>query len=281
MHERGSRQVQAHHLHQHLVAVRGAVEGTGARAVIGLHLRLQQFPAAHLSLRVQLADPGLFGVGKTGRHRAARHEYDGQMSELQGADQQARHDLVAYPEAQHAVEHVVRQRDRGGHRDDVARKQRQLHARLTLGDAIAHRRHAAGELRDRARIARSLLDDFGKPPQRLVRRQHVVVRRHDGQIGALLAAQHELVVRRKRGHGMRQVRAGYVCARCAGFARRFHAPQVLRAAGRATLPDPRRGRRNHRMKVHVTPRLRPVRWSIQISVLILQDFGRRAPSVGP
>jgi hypothetical protein len=38
----------------------------------------------------------------------------------------------------------------GGHRDHVAREQRQLHAGLALRDAVAHRRHAARDLRHRA-----------------------------------------------------------------------------------------------------------------------------------
>jgi hypothetical protein len=41
----------------------------------------------------------------------------------------------------------------GGHGDDVARKQRQLHAGLALRDAVAHGRHAAGHLGDAAGFA--------------------------------------------------------------------------------------------------------------------------------
>ena len=81
------------------------------------------------------------------------------MAELQRADQQARHDLVADAQAQHGVEHVVRQRDGGRQRDHVAAEQRQLHAGLALRHAVAHRRHAARELRDGTRLARRLLDD--------------------------------------------------------------------------------------------------------------------------
>ena len=49
--EGGARQVQAHHLHQHLVGVGGAVEGAGAGAVVGLHLRFQQLFARSPCLR--------------------------------------------------------------------------------------------------------------------------------------------------------------------------------------------------------------------------------------
>jgi hypothetical protein len=96
---------------------------------------------------VALAHLGLLLVGDAGRHRPGRHEDHRQVAEAQRADQQARHDLVAHAQAQRRVEHVVRQRHRGGHGDHVAREQRQLHAGAALGHAVAHRRHAAGDLR--------------------------------------------------------------------------------------------------------------------------------------
>ena len=40
--ERGAGQMQAHDFHQHLIGVGGAVEGAGARPVIGLRLGFQQ-----------------------------------------------------------------------------------------------------------------------------------------------------------------------------------------------------------------------------------------------
>ena len=83
------------------------------------------------------------------------------MAEGQRADHQARHDLVADAEIDGRVEHVVRQRDRRRHGDHVAGEQRQLHARLALGDAVAHGRHAARHLRDAAGLARRLLDQGG------------------------------------------------------------------------------------------------------------------------
>ena len=78
------------------------------------------------------------------------------MAEGQRRDHQPRHDLVADAEIDRGVEHVVRQADRGRHGDHVAREQRQLHAGLALGDAVAHGRHAAGDLRDAAGLARRL-----------------------------------------------------------------------------------------------------------------------------
>ena len=93
--EGGTRQVQAHHLHQHLVGVGGAVEGAGAGRVIGGGLGLQQLLAADLALGVELADAALLRVGQARGHRP-RGDQDGrQMAEGECADDQARHDLVA------------------------------------------------------------------------------------------------------------------------------------------------------------------------------------------
>src|SRR3712207_7352594 len=54
----------AHDLHQHLVGVRRAVEGAGARAVIGLGLGFQELGAADLAFGVELADARLFVIGQ-------------------------------------------------------------------------------------------------------------------------------------------------------------------------------------------------------------------------
>ena len=88
--ERRVGQVQPHHLHQHLVAVGGAVERAGALRVVGRRLGLEQLLAADLALGVQLAHPRLLAVGETGGHRARGHEDCGQVAEGQGADQQSR-----------------------------------------------------------------------------------------------------------------------------------------------------------------------------------------------
>jgi hypothetical protein len=116
------------------------------------------------------------------------------VAELQRADQQARHDLVADAQQQHGVEHVVRQRDGGGHRDGVAREQRQLHARRALRDAVAHRRHAAGDLHRRAERGGVAPDLLGVALVGLVRRQHVVVRRDDADVRRALGHDAQLVV---------------------------------------------------------------------------------------
>ncbi len=232
--------MQAHDLHEHLVGIGGAIEGAGARAVIRLHLGVKQFGAADLAFGIQRADAGLLVVAHATGHGAAGHEYARQMAENQGANQQAGHDLVAHPEVEPGVEHLVAQRHRRGHGDDVARKQRQLHAGLPLGHAVAHRGHAPGELRRGARRLRSLLDPGRKRAQRLVRREHVVVRGNDGQIGPGLRAdflEHQLSRRRGGRHRVRQVGAGEVPALDLAAPRCAHARQISLAPRRATRLD--------------------------------------------
>ncbi len=173
--ERGARQVQAHDFHQQLVGVGGAVEGAGAGAVVGLHLRFQQFFAAGLAFGIALAHIGLLLVGNARRHRAARYEDHRQVTVAQRAHHQARHDLVADAQHQRRVEHVVGQRYRRGHRDDFTAQQAQLHAGLTLGHAIAHGGRASGELADRTDFAQGFFDVFREVFVRLMRREHVVI----------------------------------------------------------------------------------------------------------
>ena len=168
-------QVQPEHLHQQLVGVGGAVERAGAGGVVRRRLGLEQLVAADLALGVQLTDPRLLGVRQAGRHRPGGHEDGRQVAEGQRADQQAGRDLVADTEHQRAVEHVVGERDRRRHRDHVAAVERELHAVAALGDAVAHRGHAAGELRDAAGPDDGLLQRLRVVAVGLVRREHVVV----------------------------------------------------------------------------------------------------------
>ncbi len=192
--ERRPWQVQAHDLHHHLIGVGGAVEGAGAGAVIGLHLRLQQLLAAGLAFGVTLAHLGLRLVRNPRGHRPARHEDGRQMAEAQRADHQTRDDLVADAEHQCRIEHVVRQRDCRAHGDHFAAGQAHFHARLALGHAIAHRRDAAGVLADRADLTQRLANHFRKMLIGLMRREHVVVRRDDGHICRVHQAQTLLVL---------------------------------------------------------------------------------------
>ena len=116
-------------------------------------------------------------------------------------------DLVADAEQQGGVEDVVRERDRRSHRDRVAREQAHLHAGQALRDAVAHRRHAAGDLRGRAEGVRGLADDRREALVRLVRREHVVVGGDDADVGRARGDDAELVGARQGGGGVRQIGA--------------------------------------------------------------------------
>ncbi len=76
-----ARQVQAHDFHQQLIGVGSAVERAGARAVVGLHFRLQQLFATGLAFGVTLADVGFFLVGNARDHRSTWDENGRQMTE--------------------------------------------------------------------------------------------------------------------------------------------------------------------------------------------------------
>jgi hypothetical protein len=131
-----------------------------------------------------------------------------------------------------------RQGDGRGHGDDVAREQRQLHARTALGDAVAHGRHAAGELGGGPDLARGDLDQRGIFFQRLVGRQHVVIGRDDRHRRLLLLAQLQLVVGREGGETVRQVRARQRAALHALDARGVQMGQVSLARMPAAFDDP-------------------------------------------
>ena len=129
------------------------------------------------------------------------------MAEGQGADDQARNDLVADAEIDGGIEHLVRQGDGGRQRNHVAREQRQFHAGLALGHAIAHGGNAARHLRRAARLARRLADQVGIGFEGLMRREHVVVGGDDAEVGAGAVAQHVLVVGTAGGEAMGDVGA--------------------------------------------------------------------------
>jgi hypothetical protein len=107
--EGGAGYVQAHNLHQHLIGVRRAVKGAGARAVIAGAFRIEQLGAVHLAFRIELANARLFSVRQAGAHGAGRQKERRQMAKAQRADQLARHDLVTGAKADRGVEHVVGQ----------------------------------------------------------------------------------------------------------------------------------------------------------------------------
>ena len=235
--EGAARQLHAHRLQQHLVGIGGAVEGAGPRRVVGLRLDLQQLFAAGLAGGVALAHLRLFLVWNAGGHRTCGHEQRRQVAEGQCADQQARHDLVADAQVQGGVEGVVAQGHRGGLGDHVAREQRQFHAAAALGDPIAHRRHATGDLGGGTELAGEGADAPGIGLVGLVRRQHVVVGGDDAQVGRGLATQARLVGVAAGGEHMGQVGAAQWRAVGPLAPGLFDPGQVGRARGGAAADD--------------------------------------------
>ena len=97
------------------------------------------------------------------------------MPKRGGSNDQTRYDLVTNTEIDRSVVGVVRQRNTAGQCNHIARKQRQFHTWLALGDAITHGRHTTGDLCGCAVCARSFLDDIRKFLKRLMRRKHIVI----------------------------------------------------------------------------------------------------------
>ncbi len=180
--ERSPGKLQAHELHEHLVAVGRAVEGAGAGAVIGGGLGGDELGPARLPGGIGFSDASLFSVGQARGHGARGHEYRGQVAERQRPHEETGNDLVADPETDDGIEHVVRERHRRGHGDDVAAEERQLHSRPALSDAVAHGGHAAGHLGDGACLLSRPSDQVRIALVGLVGAEHVVVGRHDADV---------------------------------------------------------------------------------------------------
>ena len=132
----------------------------------------------------------------------------GNMPEAQGRHRQSGHDLVADPEIERAIEHVVAERHGCRQRDDVARKQGQFHAGLTLSDAIAHGGDAARELSHSSAFVNRLLDDGRKALEGLMRAQHIVVGGDDRNVDLRATAERLLVVHVASGKAVGEVAAG-------------------------------------------------------------------------
>ncbi len=174
--------VQPHQLHHHLVGVGGAVEGAGA----GRSGRSGSRPAAarpcRLALGIELANALLLLVGRPDGIGPPGTNSTGRWPKRSAPISRPGHDLVADAEQSRGVEHAVAERDRGRQRDHVAAEQRQVHARLALGDAVAHRRSAARDLRGRADLAREDLHLLRVAAVGLMRREHVVVGGDDADV---------------------------------------------------------------------------------------------------
>ena len=237
VHERGAGQVQAHDLHEHLVAVGRAVEGAGAGAVVGLGFGFEQRISTDQTLGVLLAHLGFGVVGQAAGHGAGGHKHGGQMPELHRAHEQAGHDFVAHTEHERGIKHLVRQGHGGGQGNDVAREQRELHARVPLGDAVAHGGHAASHLGTRAHAPSRRAQELGVMLKGLVGREHVVVRGDDAHVGGAFGVDLEFVAGAQGRGGVRHVGATHACALGADCALGRHRLQVLGAAGAAAFDD--------------------------------------------
>ena len=234
--ETGTRQVQAHEFHQHLVGIGGAVEGTGAGAVIAGHLGRHQRVAPDLAGGELVADPGLFVIRQAAGHRACGDENRRHMAEGGRSDDQARHDLVADAQVESGVKAIVAERHAGGQRDDIAREQRQFHPRLALGDTVTHGRDAACHLGGGPGTAGGGPDLAGIAFKRLMRRQHVVIGGDDAQVGRLSPGQFVLVLARG-GIGMGLIAAGQMRPGRAIGHGLCHAVQIGAACGGRSFAD--------------------------------------------
>ncbi len=90
-----ARQMQAHHLHQHLVGVGGPVKRARPRRMISGGFRIEQAFPRGLAFGMKLADFRFLLVRQTGRHRPGRDEHGRQMPEGLRGDDESRHDLIA------------------------------------------------------------------------------------------------------------------------------------------------------------------------------------------
>ena len=251
--ERRTRQLHAHRFQQHLVGIGGAVEGAGASAVVRRGLGLQKLFAGGFAGGVAFAHFGLLLVRNARGHRAGRHEHRRQVAEGQCADQQARHDLVAHSEVDGGVEHVVAEPDGGRLCDHIAREQRQFHAASALGDAVAHRRHAAGHLCGGAQLAGDFADLLGIGLERLVRRQHVVVGGDDAQVRRHATAQAALVGAAAGGESVGEVAAAQAAAERALTQGGIDRGQIGGTRGGAAADDTLSDGLQLRMEAHWLP----------------------------
>jgi len=120
----------------------------------------------------------------------------------------------------------------------VTAEQRQLHAGPALGDAIAHRRDAAGELGDAAGGPNGVADHVGEMLERLMGRQHVVIGRNDRDIGLGGRTQVALVVGGAGGEAVGDVGAAEIGALRPVGRGVGHARQIGRARRPAALDQP-------------------------------------------
>ena len=143
------------------------------------------------------------------------------MAKLQRTNQQTWHDLVAHTQHQGGIEHIVAQRDRSGHGDDIPAEEAEFHAWCALRHAIAHGGNTACDLGRGAVQAGLSLDQLRVHEQRAVGRQHVVVGSHDADVQRFFGNHLELVVVRHTGKCVGHIGAAHALgtrlALCSGF----------------------------------------------------------------
>ncbi len=196
--------------------------------MIGGHLGGHERIATDFAGCELLAHLGFLVIGQPGGHRPRGDEDRRDMAEGRRRHDQAGHDLVADAHVEGRVEGVVAQRDRRRHCDHVTREERQVHPRLALRDAVAHRGHAARDLRRGADFAQRGFDRLREGLERLVRREHVVIGRHDAHVGGAIACQRVLVLAHGRiGVGLIAAAEMRACGACIGS--RLHPGKIVAA----------------------------------------------------
>src|SRR5262245_46797216 len=98
---------------------------------------------------------------------------------------------------------------------------------MALRDAIAHRRHAAGNLRNTARLLRSLLDERREPLIRLMRGKHVVIGSDNSKIRNGTAVHRLLHMSRACGDPMGKIGASKSSTARLGVAQRVDAREIV------------------------------------------------------
>ncbi len=150
--------------------------------MICLFLGCQHFIPADFSLGEKLPCIGLLLIGNPGSHRACRNKHCRQVTETQGPHQKAGDNLIANPQHEHAVKHIVGEPNSGRHGNHIPAHEAQLHAGPALGGTIAHGRHPTSELGHAPCPGYLFLDDFRNPIVGLMGRDHIIVCGNDADI---------------------------------------------------------------------------------------------------
>ena len=132
----------------------------------------------------------------------------------------------------------MRKRHGGAHGNHIARKERQFHAGVALSDAVAHGGRAAGKLGGGAVFEGFFFNPGGENLQRLVGGYHVVISRHNAQIGGFLLLQFDFHRVGGSGKSVCQIGAAQLAAlEAAGMVGGADALQIGGAGGAAALDN--------------------------------------------